>query len=116
MKLADLKNIDVEATARAIEADLGEDLPGIRDALAEVKAGLGARSRITTPAQMLVRQAREKSGLTQAAFAKRIATPVATLRDWEQGRFAPPGAVTCLLRLIVTHPELASELASELAA
>jgi putative transcriptional regulator len=48
--------------------------------------------------------------LTQAAFAERIATPVATLRDWEQGRFAPPGGVVCLLKLIIKHPELSQEL------
>lgn len=44
------------------------------------------------------------------AFAERIATPVATQRDWEQGRFAPPGGVLCLLRLILRHPELTQEL------
>jgi putative transcriptional regulator len=32
------------------------------------------------------------------------------LRDWEQGRFAPPGGVLCLLRLISAHPELTREL------
>ena len=101
------KKIDIEAVAKAIEADAGEALLDLRQALAEVQAGAG---RVTTPAQILVRQAREKSGLTQAAFAERIATPVATLRDWEQGRFAPPGGVLVLLRLIAAHPELAREL------
>lgn len=99
--------MDVEKIARAIERDAGEALPDLRQALAEAKAGAG---RVTTPAQLLVRQARERSGLTQAAFAERIGTPVATLRDWEQGRFAPPGGVLCLLRLISAHPELAREL------
>ena len=106
------RNFDLEKVARAIEADMGEELPDIRAALAEVKAGPAEDSRVTTPAQVLVRQARSKSGLTQAAFARRIATPVATLRDWEQGRFTPPGAVACLLRLIARHPELAGELAA----
>ncbi|MCL2872415.1 MAG: helix-turn-helix domain-containing protein [Betaproteobacteria bacterium] len=110
MKLADLKNINVESTALAIEADEGRSISGLREGLAEVKAGLSASCRVTTPAQILVRQARNRSGLTQAAFAERIGTPVATLRDWEQGRFAPSGAVTCLFRLIVKHPELTSEL------
>jgi len=112
MKLADLKNIDVEATALAIEADEGQAISGLRENLAEVKADPSKGCRVTTPAQILVRQARRKSGLTQVAFAKRIATPVATLRDWEQGRFVPPGAVACLLRLIAKHPELTGELAA----
>ena len=103
------RNFDIEKVAQAIEVDMGEALPDIRHALAEVRSGVAGR--VTTPEQILVRQARQRSGLTQAAFAERIATPVATLRDWEQGRFAPPGAVACLLRLIVRHPELASELA-----
>lgn len=102
-----IRKIDVEKVATAIEADAGEALPDLRQALAEAKAGLG---RVTTPEQILVRQAREKSGLTQSAFADRIETPVATLRDWEQGRFAPPGGVLCLLRLLVKHPELSKEL------
>jgi putative transcriptional regulator len=104
-----LKKIDVDKVASAIEADAGEALPDLRQALAQAKAGIG---RVTTPEQMLVRQAREKSGLTQAAFAEIIETPVATLRDWEQGRFAPPGGVLCLLRLIIKHPELSRELSA----
>ena len=104
-----VKKIDIEKVAKAIEADAGDLLPDLREALGEAKAGLG---RVTTPEQMLVRQAREKSGLTQVAFAERIDTPVATLRDWEQGRFAPPGVVVCLLRLIVKHPELSQELSA----
>ena len=104
-----IKKIDVEKVARAIEADAGEALPDLRQALAQAKAGLG---RVTTPGQLLVRQARDKSGLTQSAFAERIETPVATLRDWEQGRFTPPGGVLCLLRLLIKHPELSQELSA----
>lgn len=103
------RKFDIEKVAQAIEADAGAPLPDLRQALAEASAGIG---RATTPEQILVRQAREKTGLTQAAFAERIATPLATLRDWEQGRFAPPGGVLCLLRLIVKHPELSEELSA----
>lgn len=102
-----IKKIDIETVAKAIEADAGESLPDLRQALSEAKAGIG---RVTTPEQMLVRQARQRSGLTQAAFAESIATPVATLRDWEQGRFPPPGGVVCLLRLLAKHPDLTQEL------
>ena len=103
-----LEDLDIEAEARAIEADAGEELPGLRESLEQAKRGEFAA--VHTPAQMLVRQARAKVGLSQQAFAERIDTPVATLRDWEQGRFAPPGGVLCLLRLINNHPELAHEL------
>jgi putative transcriptional regulator len=50
--------------------------------------------------------------MSQSTFAERIGTPIATLRDWEQGRFAPSGAVLCLLRLMIKHPELTVELAA----
>ena len=103
-----IPDLDVEAVAKAIEADFGESLPDIRQALEEAKRGEFAV--VHTPAQMLVRQARKKSGLTQEEFARRIDTPAATLRDWEQGRFKPPGGVLCLLRLISNHPDLIQEL------
>ena len=99
--------MNIEKVAKAIEADAGFALPDLREALAQAQAGLG---RVTTPEQMLLRQARAKTGLSQQAFAKRIATSVATLRDWEQGRFVPPGGVLCLLRLIDKRPELVGEL------
>jgi putative transcriptional regulator len=104
-----MKKLNVEKAAKAIELDAGMPLPDLRQALEEAKAGMG---RVTTPEQILVRQARTRAGLSQQAFAERIATPVATLRDWEQGRFTPPGGVLCLLRLISRHPELTQELAS----
>ena len=104
-----MKKLDIEKAAQAIELDAGMPLPDLHQALEEAKAGMG---RVTTPEQILVRQARSRTGLSQQAFAERIATPVATLRDWEQGRFTPPGGVLCLLRLISRHPELTQELAS----
>jgi putative transcriptional regulator len=82
-------------------------LDDIRQGLAEMQAGVG---RVTTAEQLLVRSARAKTGLSQQAFAERIKTPVATLRDWDQGRFAPPGGVLCLLKLIGNHPDLIGEL------
>ena len=100
---------NIEKIARAIEADAGEALPDLRQTLMEAKTRTG---RVTTPDQMLVRQARDATGMTQPAFAERIGTPLATLRDWEQGRFAPPGGVLCLLRLIVRRPEIVRELVS----
>ena len=99
--------MNIEKVAKAIEADAGMPLAELRAGLKEAKAGIG---RVTTPEQMLLRQARARTGLSQAEFATRIATPVATLRDREQGRFTPPGGVLCLLKLIKLHPELSIEL------
>ncbi len=104
-----MKKLDIERAAKAIEKDAGMALPDLRQALEEASGNTG---RVTTPEQILVRQARSRTGLSQQAFAERIATPVATLRDCEQGRFTPPGGVLCLLRLISKHPELTQELAT----
>ncbi len=104
-----MKKFDVEKAEKAIELDAEMALPDLRQALDEASTSMG---RVTTPEQILVRQARSRAGLSQQAFAERIATPVATLRDWEQGRFTPPGGVLCLLRLISRHPELTQELAT----
>ncbi len=81
--------MNIEKIADAIETDAGEPLLELRQALREAVAG---RGRVTSAEQLLVRAARSALGLSQADFAVRIGTPVATLRDWEQGRFAPPGA------------------------
>ena len=46
-----------------------------------------------------VRRARRAAGLTQAAFAERYGLAVGTLRDWEQGRVAPPLYAVAFLTL-----------------
>lgn len=99
---------DIDRIARAIERDAGQALPQLRESLAAAQAGAG---RVTTPAQILLRSARKQSGLSQAEFARRIHTPAATLRDWEQGRTQPPGGVLCLVQLLNKHPALYAELA-----
>lgn len=100
--------MDIEKIANAIELDAGEGLPELRQALRDAATLTG---RVTTAEQLLVRSTRAKLGMSQADFAARIGTPAATLRDWEQGRFVPPGAVLCLLRLLTAHPALSNELA-----
>ena len=99
--------MDVEKIAQAIELDAGEALPDLRQSLLEMQAHKVGRT--TTPEQLLVLSVREQLSLTQTAFAKLIKTPVATLRDWEQGRFKPQGGVIFLLNILKKHPEIAEE-------
>ncbi len=75
--------MDMEKIAKAIEADAGDALPELRQALQEAQDIRAGRvvGRVTTPEQLLVRAARAKLRLSQADFAARIGTPVATLRD-----------------------------------
>lgn len=99
--------MDIEKIAQAIEADAGMPFDELRQSLAQIQSGVG---RVHAPEQILLRTTRHETGLSQQAFADLINTPVATLRDWEQGRFSPSGAVQCLLKLICKHPEWLKEL------
>lgn len=102
--------MNIDAITAAIKQDAGEPRPGLRESLAEMQAGLTGRTY--TPEQLLVKAARERLGLSQPAFAELIDTPVATLRDWEQGRFAPPGAARRRLEIALRHPEVLTERAA----
>ena len=53
-----------------------------------------------------VRAIREKLGLSQREFAETYQLSLATVRDWEQGRFQPDQAARTLLRLISREPKL----------
>jgi len=56
-------------------------------------------------ASLHVARVRGKMGLSQAAFARKIGVPLATVRNWEQGRRFPRGAARTLLRLIDNAPD-----------
>lgn len=55
-----------------------------------------------TPQAKIVRRALE---LTQEEFATRYHIPLATLRDWEQGRAEPDQPTRAYLTLIARDPE-----------
>jgi putative transcriptional regulator len=55
-----------------------------------------------TPQVKIVRRA---LGLSQADFSTRFHIPIATLRDWEQGRKAPDAAARAYLVVIGRDPE-----------
>lgn len=102
--------MDIDKIAKAIEKDAGQEIDGLKESLAEMKQGKAARTY--TEEQLLIRSARTSTGLSQKEFAKLINTPVATLRDWEQGRYPSSGAVNCLMHLILKQPEIINELAA----
>ncbi len=53
-----------------------------------------------------VTAARIRLGLTQAAFARLLETPLGTVRGWEQGRRKPPPCAMLLMRIAVARPEV----------
>lgn len=52
-------------------------------------------------------QVRRRLGLTQEQFARALRIPLATLRNWEQGRVVPDPAARSLLRIVAHAPEVA---------
>ncbi len=51
-----------------------------------------------------VRAIREKTGLSQAQFARRFALSPRTLQQWEQGKQVPDSAVRAYLTVIDRNP------------
>jgi len=47
-----------------------------------------------------IRNLRERSGLSQAAFARRLGVRQQTVSEWETGRYAPRGASLTVLRML----------------
>lgn len=60
-----------------------------------------ATQRVRLPQARVIRRALH---LTQEEFAQRYHIPVATLRDWEQGRSEPDQAAKAYLRAIAGDP------------
>ncbi len=50
---------------------------------------------------------RSQLGMSQAEFAAALTIPVATLRNWEQGRVPPDPAARALLRIVAREPKFA---------
>ena len=78
----------------------GEDVPGMR---------------IHFPPEADVAAIRKKTGLSQFVFARQIGVPVATLRNWEQGRRSPEGPARVLLALLARDPDIVRRTLAEAA-
>lgn len=84
--------------------DIGRE---ILDGIREIKRG--EHGRVTTIPS--VASIREKTGLSQATFAKLLGVSVRTLQEWEQGRRAPSGAARTLLLIAAKNPHALLEVA-----
>jgi putative transcriptional regulator len=81
-------------------------LEGARQALAIAKGDLDASAyAIHVPDAIDVKVLRRRLKLSQTAFARRYGFNPARIRDWEQGRSSPDGAVRAYLLVIQREPE-----------
>lgn len=81
-------------------------LKGAREALAFARGEADETEyRIHVPAAVDVRALRRKLRLSQDQFARRFGFTAARIRDWEQGRSRPDGAVRAYLLVIERAPE-----------
>lgn len=55
---------------------------------------------------------RKNLNMSRGLFARYLHTSSRTLENWEQGRSAPNGQATTLLRLVENHPETLKNIAS----
>ena len=101
--------MNIDNIKKAIETDAGEILPDLEKSLKESVAN--QYQRVYSPEQILIRNARKQLNLSQQVFAELINTPVATLRDWEQGRYDPPGTMLKLAEIALHHPEVFKDVA-----
>lgn len=78
---------------------------GLKEVLAHVRGEISLPVRYyDVPGPVDVKAIRAKSGLSQAAFARRYGFSVRTLQDWELGRTQPPSAVRAYLIVIDRFP------------
>jgi putative transcriptional regulator len=90
MKDEDFQKI-VQGMQEAIAFYRGDDVSGMRVHLGIDVPGI-----------------RKRTGLSQSAFAVSIGVPVATLRNWEQGRRNPDGPARVLLAMLDKDPGIVS--------
>lgn len=82
-----------------MKRNIGEE---ILESIRDIKAGKGAAKEVIEPE---VRAVREKSGLSQSAFAALLGVSPRTLQDWEQDRGRPTGPARSLLRSRTNTPK-----------
>ena len=91
------RKIDRPKIATASETDIARHR---REDGEDPDAALGSFIEELPPACI-----RERIGMTQVEFAKTLRIPVATLRNWEQGRVGIDPAARALFRILSRDPK-----------
>jgi putative transcriptional regulator len=87
--------------------ELGQEL---LEAVRQMKVRKFGRVTVVETPNVLAAEARRKTGLSQADFARLLGISPRTLQDWEQGRREPSGAARTLLIIARQRPEAVLEV------
>jgi putative transcriptional regulator len=87
---------------------------GLEDAVAIAHGRADPASyRVHVPNHVNVKALRARLNLTQEEFARRYHLTLARVRDWEQGRSDPDGAVRAYLKVITKNPKAVERALAE---
>src|SRR4051794_19462722 len=84
-------------------------MAGLNQALAHSRGEHVHGMVVHVPEKVDVAAIREKTGLSQPAFARTIGVAVGTVRGWEQKRRQPEGPARVLLALLEHNPRVGEE-------
>lgn len=103
-----LRQAHVILNRLAADEDVVATFPNVVDGAVTAARlqGLGVSTEWRRPPEQVdVKAIRERLGLTQAAFAARFGLELDSVRNWEQGRYAPDPIARTLLKVIEQSPE-----------
>ncbi|KFG70863.1 helix-turn-helix domain-containing protein [Microvirga sp. BSC39] len=89
--------------------DFEQLIASLGSILAETNDELSLGGGLRLPSVIDAAAIRSRTGLSQAAFARRIGVAVGTIRNWEQGRRTPQGPARVLLALLDCNPRLVED-------
>jgi putative transcriptional regulator len=84
-------------------------IQGLREAVAHARGDKVPGLKLHIPQAVDVYAVRRRTGLSQAAFSRRIGVSPGTLRNWEQGRRKPEGPARVLLALLERNPRVVED-------
>ena len=89
------------------DTNLGDELvASLTEGMAILRGEVEPARFHPAPVAADVRAIRKKLGMTQASFARRFGFGLATVRDWEQGRYQPDQAARSYLLVIEREPDV----------
>ncbi len=93
--------------SQGANASFGDELvASLTEGVAILRGELPPARFHPAPITVNVRAIRKQFGLTQSEFARQFGFGLATVRDWEQGRYQPDQAARSYLLVIEREPEV----------